>query len=42
VHMFLKLRSAISICATLTFLGAVCVEATVQHHRKNQRRLSSR
>jgi len=27
--MFLKLRSAISICATLTFLGAVCVEATV-------------
>jgi plastocyanin len=29
VHMFSKLRSAISICATLTFLGVVCVEATV-------------
>ena len=27
--MFSKLRSAISICATLTFLGAVCVYASI-------------
>jgi plastocyanin len=28
-HMFSTLRSAISICATLIFFGAMCVEATV-------------
>ena len=29
MHIFSRLRSAISICATLTILGAVCVAATV-------------
>jgi len=34
MDMFSKLRSAISIGATLVFLGAVCVEATVPASRQ--------
>src|ERR1700731_1021042 len=34
MDMFSKLRSAISIVATLVFLGAVCVEATVPASRQ--------
>lgn len=29
MHMFSRIRSAISICATLIFLAAVCVKATI-------------